>query len=169
MLPRVFKGLTPASPLYTSLSQIPAGEMALIMSKGTPQAIANKLGKTYKAAGTTGELPTTGQLLKNLSKGKGVEDMFQGVKAKKGDYESTLAPGYAYGQEPMSMADATSRYGSLLDAALYEEPLATRQKYSSEPGGWGSYLIDKWASKAMKKPAGSGKPIYKYVGRRLFR
>lgn len=169
MLPRVFKGLTPASPLYTNLSKIPAGEMALIMSKGTPQAIANKLGKTYKSAGTTGDLPTTQDLLKNLQRGKGVQDMFQGVKAKKGDYPSSIAPGYAYGQEPMSMAESASRYGSLLDAALYEEPLATRQKYSSEPGGWGSYLIDKWSSKAMKKPAGKGAPIYKYVGRRLFR
>jgi hypothetical protein len=59
----------------------------------------------------------------------------------------------------------------LLDAALSGAPQAMRTKYSSEPGsgGWGAYLIDRWGSKAMKKPAGKAKPTYKSVGRRLFR
>jgi hypothetical protein len=172
MIPRVFKGLTPASPLYNTLSAIPAGSMAQILGKGTTQSTVNKLGKIYKSAGTgTGSFPTTEKLLAKLTKGKGVEDMFMGEKAKKGDVESTYAPGYAYGSEPMGMAETASAYGTLLDAALYGLPQATRLKYSADPasGGWGNYLIDKWGSKAMKKPAGKGVPINKYVGKRLFR
>jgi hypothetical protein len=165
----VFKGLDPSNPTYTNLAELPAGAWAEILGKGSVQSTTNKLGKIYKGAGTTGDIPSTGELLKNLTKGRGVEDTFQGVKAKKGDYPSSIAPGYAYGQEPLPMGEATSQYGTLLDAALYGSPEAMRAKYSSQAGGWGGYLIDKWASKAMKKPAGAGKPIYKYVGRRLFK
>ena len=45
----------------------------------------------------------------------------------------------------------------------------TAQKYGVASGGWGSYLLDKWASKAMKRPPGKGKPVYRYVGKKLFR
>lgn len=171
MLPRVFKGLDPSSPLYNRLSDIPAGAMAQILGKGTVQSTTNKLGKIYKGAGTTGDLPTTERLLAKLTQGKGTQDMFQGVKAGKKDPQSTIAPGYVYGQEPMGMAEASSTYGTLLDAAMYGAPAAMRAKYSADPGagGWGNYLIDRWGSKAMKKPAGKGQPITKYVGRRLFR
>lgn len=165
----MFKGLNPSNPTYTHLAELPAGSWAQIMGKGTVQSTTNKLGKIYKAAGTTADVPTTGALMKNLTRGKGVKDAFEGVKAKKGDYPSSIAPGYAYGQEPLPMGEATSQYGALLDAALWGAPEGMRDKYSSQTGGWGSYLIDKWASKAMKKPAGAGKPIYKYVGRRLFK
>jgi hypothetical protein len=151
------------------LSQIPAGAMALLTGKGTPSSIANKTGKIYQHAGMTGDLPSTSQLMTGLIRGKGIEDMFQGVKAGKGDYESYYAPGYVSGQEPMSASEAAGALGPLLDAALYGEPLTVQAKYGSQPGGWGSYLIDKAASRLMKKPAGSGQPIYKTVGRRLFR
>jgi hypothetical protein len=169
MIPRVFKGLDPSNPTYTNLAALPAGAWAQIEGKGSVQSTANRLGKIYKGAGTTGDAPSTGELMKDLTRGRGVKDIFEGVKAKKGDYPSSIAPGYVYGEEPLPMGEAASQYGTLLDAALYGAPQAMRDKYSSQTGGWGSYLIDKWASKAMKKPAGSGKPIYKYVGRRLFK
>jgi hypothetical protein len=169
LLPSVFKGISPAEPAYSHLAGIPAGEMALLLGKGTPKSTANKIGGIYHAAGTTGDLPSTNKLLQDFTRGKGLEDMFQGVKAHKGDSASYSNPGYVYGQEPLPMGQATASAGALLDAALYGEPLAVQAKYGSGEGGWGSYLIDKWAGKALKKPAGAGKPVYRYVGRHLFK
>jgi hypothetical protein len=171
MLPRVFKGLTPAQPTYTHLGEMPAGAMARLMGgSGNTSRYVNNLGKLYQRAGQENWLPSTGRMLGNLERGKGgIEDMFQGVKAKKGDYPSTLSPGYVYGKEPLPLGEASSQYGSLLDAALYGEPMTVRSKYGSQTGGWGGYLIDKWGSKALNKPAGKGKPIYKSVGRNLFK
>jgi hypothetical protein len=170
LLPSVFKGLSPAEPLYTNLANMPAGAMARLMGgNGNTSRYVNNLGKLYERAGEENWLPSTGRMLGNLQRGKGgIQDMFQGVKAKKGAYESTIAPGYEYGKEPLPLGEASSQYGSLLDAALYGEPLTVRSKYGSQTGGWGGYLIDKWGSKALKKPAGKGRPIYKSVGRRLF-
>lgn len=168
MLPRVFPRLTPADPLYGNLAALPVGQWATILGRGTPQSIANTTGRLYqRAAG--GAVPSTGRLLSQLRQGKGVEDMFQGVKAGKGDYESFLQPGYVSGQEPMPMGEAAYTYGGLLDAALSQEPALTASKYGVASGGWGSYLVDRWASKAMKKPPGKGKPIYRSVGSKLFR
>lgn len=67
------------------------------------------------------------------------------------------------------MGEAAASYGGLLDAALSQEPMLTAQKYGTISGGWGSYLTDKWASKAMKRPPGKGTPVYTSVGRKLFR
>ncbi len=170
MLPRALPGLTPADPLYGRLADLPAGQIATLMGgQGTPEDIANNLGKLYERAGTQGWLPSTDRLLKNLGRGKGIETMFEGQKAGPNDMASYAQPGYVYGQEPMPMGEAAYTYGGLLDAALFQEPLATAAKYGVESGGWGSYLVDKWASKALKKPPGKGTPIYKSVGRKLFR
>jgi hypothetical protein len=168
MLPRVFPGLNPSDPLYNTLSALPVGQWAMLGGKGTVQSTANRIGKFYNKAGMQQSIPSTDKLLGNFAKGKGIEDMFQGVKAGRGDQESYMSPGYVYGQEPMPLGEATQAAGSLLDAALYAEPLGVRMKYGSAPGGWGSFQLDKWASKAVKKPAGKGKPVYKAVGRRLF-
>jgi len=165
MMLRVFKGLDPSNPVYNDLADIPAGAMAQLLAKGKPSSMPNKLGSIYFNAGTTHDLPTSERLLHGLIRGKGLEDQFQGVKAKKGDYESYYAPGYASGQEPMSMSGAMGAMSPLLDAVLYGMPTGMQDKYSS----WGDYLVNKWASRAMKKPAGKGPPVYRYVGRRLFR
>ena len=167
MLPRVFKNLDPSNPMYAELSDLPVGAWGLISGKGTPQSIANKVGNLYQNAGTTGHVPAPGSLLHDLTRGKGLEDMFQGVKAGKGDAQSYYNPGYVSGKEPMPMGTATQTFGPLLDAALWGLPADTAAKYGST--GPGAYLIDKWGSKALKKPAGAGKPIYRYVGRHMQR
>lgn len=169
MIPRVFPGLTPANPVYGQLASLPVGQWASILGRGTPQSIANTTGRIYERAGERGALPSTDRLLRNLRQGGGIEDSFQGVKAGKGDYESFAQPGYQYGAEPMPMGEAAYTYGGLLDSALSQEPLLTAQKYGVASGGWGSYLVDKWASMAMKKPPGKGKPVYRSVGSKLFR
>lgn len=169
MLPRVFGNLTPADPTYNRLAALPVGQWASILGKGTPQSTANTVGKLYERAGERGAIPSTDRLLRNLQQGRGLEDAFQGVKSGPNDYDSFAQPGYVAGQEPMPMGEAAYTYGGLLDAALSSEPLLTAQKYGYESGGWGSYLVDKWASKALKKPPGKGTPVYKSVGRRLFR
>jgi hypothetical protein len=107
---------------------------------------------------------------RSLVHSKGINAMFSGQKAGKGDYESTLAPGYAYGQEPLPMGEAAGTMAGLLDAMLINESLPVQAKYSgSMPGSWGSYLIDKGSSKALGKKAGRGVPLNKFVGRRIFR
>lgn len=169
MLPLVFPHLDPSDPLYGTLSRLPAGAWAQILGNGSVQSTANKLGGIYHRAGMQANLPSTDRLLQQLRQGGGVKDMFQGVKAGKHDYESYSQPGYVYGQEPMPIGEATSAYGTLLDAALSQEPLMTAQKYGAMSGGWGSYLIDKWASKAAKKQPGRGKAIYRYVGSKIFK
>lgn len=170
LLPRVWGGLNPSNPSYARLAAIPAGEMALLLGRGTPKSTVNQVGRIYQGAGATGALPSTGKLLKGFTKGKGTADMIMGVKAGKGDTPSYSAPGYAYGQEPMPMGTAATTTGNLLDAALYGEPLNVAAKYgASVPGSWGSYLIDKWASRALKRPAGKGPAPTRYVGRRLTR
>lgn len=169
MLPRVFPHLTPADPLYARLAALPVGQWATILSNGSPQGIANRTGRIYQGAATTGALPSTNHLLAALQRGKGLEASFQGVKAGPHDYQSYTQPGYVSGQEPMPLGEATYQYGGLLDAALAQEPLLTAAKYGSAPGGWGAWLVDKWAGKAMKRPPGKGKPIYRSVGRKLFR
>jgi hypothetical protein len=170
LLPRVWSGLDPSEPAYAHLAGIPAGQMALLLGNGSPRSVVNKVGSIYHRAGATGALPSTDKLLRGFTSGRGTNDMIMGVKAGPHDYPSSYAPGYAYGQEPMAMGEAASTVGGLLDAALYSEPLNVQAKYSGIlPGSWGSFLIDKWAGRALKRPAGKGVAPNRFVGRRLFR
>lgn len=171
MLPRVFPGASPAEPAYTTLANLPAAQMALLMGgKGSTQRTVNNLGRLYQRAGTTGGLPSTGRMLGNLQSSKGIRSIFEGEKAGRGEMESFSVPGYEYGNEPLLLGEAASTYGGLLDAALYNEPAQTQMKYSGTlPGGWGSYLLDRWASKAAKHKPGKGPAVNRFVGRRLFR
>jgi hypothetical protein len=170
MLPRVFDGFSPADPTYARLAELPAAQLAMLSRGygGDVEDLANNIGKVYEGA-AAGKLPSTSTMMRNLTTGKGITGMFEGETAGPGDQESYTTPGYVYGQEPLPMGEAASTLGGLLDAALYSEPLATRQKYGSQPGGWGSYLIDKGSSKALKRPVGKGKPLNSFVGRRIFR
>jgi hypothetical protein len=172
MLPRVFGGgFSPADPLYSTLAGLPAAQIAMLAGgySGSPEDLANNLGQVYRGA-ARGDLPSTGKMIGQLAHSKGINQMFGGVKAGPGDYPSTLAPGYVYGQEPLPMGEAAATVGGLLDAALINEPIRTQMKYSgTAPGAWGSFLIDKGSSKALKKPAGKGTPLNKFVARRIFR
>lgn len=171
LLPRVFKGLSPADPLYNRLAAMPAAQMAMLSGgySGSPEDLANNLGKLYEGA-ARGNLPSTQKMIGQLGKSKGINDLFGGVKARGGAMESYTAPGYAYGQEPLAMGEAAYTLSGLLDAALYNEPLNVQAKYGgSAPGSWGGYLIDKGSSKALKKKAGKGTSLNRYVSRRIFR
>lgn len=170
MIPRVFGGLGPDAPAYQNLAELPAAQLAMLSNKykGTTSSLVNSLGTVYERAGA-GKLPSTQQLLGNLRSSKGINQMFEGQKAGPGDMESYSVPGYAYGAEPLMLGEAATTYGGLLDAAMINMPALTQEKYSSMPGGYGSYMIDKWASKALKKPAGKGVPINRFVGKRIFR
>ena len=171
LLPHVFKGLSPADPLYNRLAALPAAQMSMLMGgySGSSEDLANNLGNLYEGA-ARGNLPSTGKMIGQLGKSKGINEMFGGVKAKGGAMESYTSPGYAYGQEPLAMGEAAYTLSGLLDAALYNEPLRTQMKYGgSAPGSWGGYLIDKGSSKALGKKAGKGTNLNKYVSRRIFR
>jgi hypothetical protein len=171
MIPRVFPGASPSDPTYTELASMPAAQMAMLMGgKGGTQRLTNNLGNLYSRAGSQGWLPSTGRMLGNLQSGKGVNALFQGEKAGKGDYPSSTVPGYEYGKEPLLLGEATETYGGLLDAALYGENELVQAKYGGTlPGQWVSYLMDKWASKAAKRKPGRGPEINQYVTKRLFR
>jgi hypothetical protein len=168
MIPRVFPGLTPASPVYESLSNIPTYQMGLMTAKGKGglQSVVNSMGRVVKNAGMTGALPSTGQLLQGLKNGPAVNELFKGQKAGKGDTESYTVPGYEYGNEPLLLGSAAEAYAPMLDAALYGEPLMSQEKYGSE--GWGGYQMDRWASKAVNRKPGKGPEINKWVTNRLF-
>lgn len=171
MLPEVFPHLGPETPAYQRLAALPAAQIAMLRNgyKDTTSSLVNQLGKTYQQAGA-GNLPSTKTMIGNLSSGKGINDLFAGEKAGKGDYPSSTVPGYAYGQEPLLLGEASSTVGGLLDAALINEPALTQAKYSGTmPGSWGSYLIDKWGSKALQHKPGKGPQANQYVGRRIFR
>lgn len=172
MLPRVFgKGFTPANPVYARLASMPAAQMAMLAGGygGSPEDLANNLGRLYKGA-AAGKLPSTQKMLGQLAHGTGINAMFAGEKAGPGDYESYTNPGYVYGQEPLAMGEAAETMTGLLGAALYGEPATVQMKYgASLPGSWGSFLLDKGSSKALKRPAGKGTTLNKYVTRRLFR
>ena len=170
LLPKLFPGFSGASPLYQSLADLPAAQLGMLRGnwKGTPSSTVNAIGSVYEKIGKDSWFPSADKMLGNLAKpGKGIEEMFGGVKAGRGDQESYTAPGYQYGMEPLNASYAADQYGALLDAALLPLASETAAKYGSE--GYGGWLIDKWGSKALKKPAGKGKPIYASVGRKLMR
>lgn len=172
LLPRVFGGgFSPADPTYARLAAMPAAQMAMLAGgySGSPEDLANNLGEVYRDA-ARGDLPSTQKMIGQFTHGKGVTSLFEGEKAGPHDTESYQAPGYVYGQEPLQMGEAATTAAGLLDAALYGEPLAVQQKYGAlTPGSWGSFLIDKGSSRALKKPAGKGIPLNRFVGRRIFR
>ena len=156
---------------YQRLAALPAAQLAMLAKGygGGAEDLANSVGKVYRQAGQ-GKLPSTRSLMTGLTKGKGIEAMFEGEKAGPRDQESYTNPGYVYGQEPLMLGEAAAALGGLVDAALINEPLLTQQNYSGTmPGSWGSYLIDKGSSKALRKQAGKGQSLNTWVGRRLFK
>jgi hypothetical protein len=174
LIPELFPGLSGASPLYQAMAELPAAAMGMMAKRGYdggPSDLVNAVGGVYEGFAED-TLPSFDQMFRNLSnpkEGGGIDVMFSGEKAGPGDYESTLSPGYVYGQEPPLMGESATMYAPMLDAALMMLPGPTAAKYSSEVGGYGSYLMDRWGSRAIKRPPGKGRTINEYVGRRLMR
>jgi hypothetical protein len=173
LLPTLMPGVGGAEPLYQNLAALPAGQLGVLADRGYdggPSDLVNAIGDFYVDAGVKNELPSFDSTFRNLTNpksGGGIDQMFSGVKAKPGDQESYASPGYVYGAEPPSAADAAYLYAPYLDATLSLLPAETAMKYGSE--GFGGYLMDQYGSKALKKPLGKGKPINTYVGRKLMR
>ncbi len=177
MLPKLFPNVSGASPFYQNLASMPAAQLAMLSKRsfdGGPSDLVNAVGKFYQnAGGPDSDLPDFNDVMANLQHpGKGVSTMFEGEKfrpnmARRGESESYTNPGYVYGKEPPPAGIAATSYGTMLDAALSLLPMETAAKYGSAPGGYGSYLIDKWGGKALKRPAGKGKPINSWVGKRI--
>ncbi len=94
---------------------------------------------------------------------------FKGLRKTGTGIESTLAPGYLYGHEPMAMGTASQTLDDLVNAIYSGDPILA-QKYGAD-SGWGDYLIDQWGARASKKPAGKGKGKrpYKTVAQGLMR
>lgn len=170
MIGRAVPGLSATSPRYSNLAQLPAYQLAVLGQrgyKGTPQALANAVGRFYDRAGNDNELPEFDQVYRNLTnpkQGGGIDQMFNGVKAPKG-YRQATGYTYEYGQEPLAAADAAGAFERLLGGALSLLPPATAAKY----GAYAAHLTDQATLKDMKHPAGKGKDIPRMVGRRLFR
>lgn len=171
MLPLAMKGLDPASPLYASLSALPAYPLAILSKRGydgSPSDLANAVGNFYEAVGERDKLPSFDTLFRNLSdpkRGGGIDDLFSGVEATRGE-PTAYGSEYAYGQEPLAMGEAAYQYQTMLDAILGATlPAETAAKYSA----YGGHLINTASAKAMKRPAGKGKTINQIVGRKLLR
>jgi hypothetical protein len=174
LIPELFPGLSGASPLYQAMAELPAAAMGMLSKRGYdggPSDLVNAIGGVYEGFAED-RLPSFDEMFRNLSnpkQGGGIDTMFSGEKAGKGDIESTLSPGYVYGAEPPLMGESATAYSPMLDAALMMLPGPTAAKYSSSVGGYGSYLMDRWGSRAIKRPPGKGRTINEYVGRRLMR
>jgi hypothetical protein len=173
MLPDLFPGLDGASPLYAAMKSLPASGLATLTKRGSdqgPSDFTNELADVYEGF-EKGNLPSFDRLVGNMARpGKGLEQMFQGTpigQADAGVMESTLSPGYAYGEEPLSASEATYTFAPLLDAATAMLPSLTAAGTGSQ--GYGGYLMDKWGSKALRKDAGKGTSLPAYVGKRLMR
>jgi hypothetical protein len=174
LLPTVFPKMSGASPAYQLLSDMPAYQLGILSKRGFdggPSDVANAVGNFYEGAGgPKNDLPEFDKVFRNLSdpkSGGGIDQMFSGVEAGRGDQESYTSPGYVYGGEPPAAGIAAQSYTSMVDAALSLLPAPTAMKYGSE--GYGGYLMDKWGSRALKRPAGKGQPINTWVGKRLMR
>lgn len=170
MMPRAMPGLSGASPLYDMLSEMPAYQLGILGKRnfnGSARATANAVGNFYDQAGNMNDLPDFDTLMRNLTNPKkngGVDQMFNGVRNPASIRKATGYE-YEYGKEPLAAGEAAQTYQGLLDATLSLLPTNTAAKYSSA----GSALIDKAMLKDMKRPAGKGKSINQFVGRRLFR
>lgn len=170
MIPKVFPGLSGASPFYGLLSELPAAQLAPLMRRGYdggPSDLANATGRFYQHAGADMSLPDTNQLLRNLGNprgGGGIDDMFGGVRVGKGDQESYSAPGFVYGQEPLPAGSAASTVQGMLDAIFTSTlPAPTATAASA----YANYLVDKGTARVMKRPAGHGRSLNEVVGRRF--
>jgi hypothetical protein len=193
MIPRVSKGLTPASPQYGQLQDLPAAEMAMLMGGKVAGAkgFTRNLGNLYEGVLQNDDIPSIDEMLAALQGGGpkrgGLGEIFGGIKLKDAHYrdvadvmgvkrkdfskklipESTLAPGYVYGKEPLQMGEAAGQLDNLVNAVYYANP-DLGEKYGAD-SGWGDYLIDRWGARASRKPAGKGKLASKKVGKGLSR
>jgi len=164
MIPMV-SNMAGGSPAYDLAAALPAYPLSILSKNnwdGSASDTANAVGGFYDDFINKDKLPSTDKMLKNLAGGsKGIDDLFHGVKAPAGSgYE------YEYGREPLAAGEAAYTYQGMLDAVLQTTlPAQTAAKYS----GYGSYLLNKATAKAMKKPAGKGRSVNEYVGRRLKR
>lgn len=171
LLPEVMPGISSSSPLYSLMRDLPAYQLGILSKRnyrGTPSSMTNAIGNFYDDFGNTNIAPSANELLRNLhdpKRGGGLDDLFKGVRAKPGEY-TAYGSTYAYGKEPLQMAEAANTYQSLLNAVLeFSLPGPTAAKYAS----YGDYLIDNASNQALKKDAGKTKPINRVVGRKLFR
>lgn len=174
LLPKLFPGLSGASPFYQEMAQLPAAQLAMLSRRGSdqgPSDFTNALADVYGDMGATGHLPSTTRLLRNLTNpGRGLERTFTGTPlgaAPKGSSESYTDPGYAYGMEPLTASESVYQFAPLLDAALIGLPQITAQAMGSQ--GYGGYLMDKYGSRMLRRKPEKTPYIGSFVGRRLLR
>jgi hypothetical protein len=172
LLPKLFPGLSGASPLYKELSTLPAAQLAMLSKRGSdqgPSDFTNALADVYSDAATQNTLPETGPLLRNLTNpGRGLERTFTGTplgQAPKGSTPSYEDPKYAYGMEPLTTSESAYQFAPLLDAALIGLPALTAGALGSQ--GYGGYLMDRYGSQNLNRKPSKTKYIGSYVGRRL--
>lgn len=172
LLPKLFPGLSGASPFYQEMANLPAAQLAMLANRRSdqgPSDFTNALADVYTDMGTSGTLPSTTRLLRNLTNpGQGLERTFTGTPlgaAPKGSTESYTDKGYAYGMEPLTAAESAYQFAPLLDASLVGLPTLTAEAMGSE--GVGGYQMDKYGARNLNRAPKKTKYIGGYVGRRL--
>jgi hypothetical protein len=180
LLPKLAKGVDPASPLYDMVSNLPASQLALLNTsrrKSTERngisQMVNATGKVYDRA-LDGNLPSFDQMVKDLIKAKPKSALGQAMVPPRPErtisgYGRDGSPRYSreepdYFTPPLSTASNTM--SSLIRAI--GQTAGLDERVINAYGEMGDYMIDKFGGRQLKKAPSKMKPMNRKVGRKLF-
>jgi hypothetical protein len=180
LLPKIAKGVDPASPLYDIVSGLPASQLAMLgtsnkksTERNSISQMVNATGKVYNRA-LEGNLPSFDQMVKDLTSAKSKSALGQAMVPPRP--ERTIS-GYARDGKPRysreepdyftpPLSTAANTMSSLIRAIGQTAGLDERviNAYSE----MGDYMIDKFGGSQLKKAPSKMKPMNRKVGRKLF-
>jgi hypothetical protein len=180
LLPKLAKGVDPASPLYDIVSNLPASQLALLGTSNKKSTerngisqMVNATGKVYNRA-LEGNLPDFDTMVKDLIKAKPKSALGQAMVPPRPEptltgYSKTGKPQMKreepdYFTPPLSTASDTM--SSLIRAI--GQTAGLDERVISAYGEMGDYMIDKFGGSQLKKAPSKMKPMNRKVGRKLF-
>jgi hypothetical protein len=180
LLPKIAKGVDPASPLYDIVSNLPASQLALLgtsnkksTERNSISQMVNATGKAYNRA-LDGNLPDFDQMVNDLIKAKPKSALGQAMVPPRPErtisgYARDGKPRYSreepdYFTPPLSTASDTM--SSLIRAI--GQTAGLDERVINAYGEMGDYMIDKFGGSQLKKAPSKMKPMNRKVGRKLF-
>jgi hypothetical protein len=180
LLPKIAKGVDPASPLYDVVSNLPASQLALLgtsnkksTERNSISQMVNATGKVYERA-LNGNLPDFDSMVKDLIKAKPKSALGQAMVPPRPEptltgYSKTGKPQMRreepdYFTPPLSTASDTM--SSLIRAI--GQTAGLDERVINAYGEMGDYMIDKFGGSQLKKAPSKMKPMNRKVGRKLF-
>jgi hypothetical protein len=180
LLPKIAKGVDPASPLYDIVSDLPASQLALLgtsnkksTERNSISQMVNATGKVYNRA-LDGNLPDFDSMVHDLIKAKPKSALGQAMVPPRPErtisgYSPTGKPRYSreepdYFTPPLTTASNTM--SSLIRAI--GQTAGLDERVISAYGEMGDYMIDKFGGSQLKKAPSKMKPMNRKVGRKVF-